>query len=422
MTWGMKLYRGLTGLAEPLAPLLLDLRARRGKEDFGRLNERLGRPILKRPSGPLIWLHGVSVGESMSLLPLVERLRAERRDVNLLVTSGTVTSAELLAKRLPAGVMHQFAPVDAPHAVRGFLDHWRPDAGVLVESELWPNLILGAQERGTKLALVSARITQKTAKNWSRTPKAARQVLDAFSLILAQDTESAERLESLGRAPDGRLNLKYAGDPLPFEVKALAAAKRAAGTRPVLLAASTHDGEEEMVLEAWQQLDTAQRGNPILVIVPRHRERGPAIAELSRTIGFATGRFGEGDRFSRNCDVYVADSLGELGLWFRLAHTAFIGGSLKPGIGGHNPLEAVQVGTPVISGTHVANWSAVYRDLAEAGLARMLDVPADLTAAWEASLDTADARDAVRKKATAIQKARALEVGDAVRRLADLLS
>jgi 3-deoxy-D-manno-octulosonic-acid transferase len=357
----------------------------------------------------------------MSLLPLVERLRAERRDVNLLVTSGTVTSAELLAKRLPAGVIHQFAPVDAPKAVKGFLDHWRPDVGVLVESELWPNLILGARERGVKLALVSARITEHTAKNWARTPKSAHELLDAFSLVLAQDADSAGRLESLGRPSDGRLNLKYAGDPLPFEVKALAAAKRAAGNRPVLLAASTHEGEEELVLEAWQQLDTDQRGSPMLVIVPRHRERGPAVAELSRTIGFSTGRFGEGDRLSRNCDVYVADSLGELGLWFRLAHAAFLGGSLLPGIGGHNPLEAVQVGTPVISGAHVANWAAVYRDLAEAGLARMLDAPADLTAAWEASLDAAEARDVVRRKAAAIQKARALEVEDAVRRIADLL-
>ncbi|MBX7249279.1 MAG: 3-deoxy-D-manno-octulosonic acid transferase [Caulobacteraceae bacterium] len=421
MSAALKFYRGLTGLAEPLAPLLLDMRARQGKEDFGRLNERLGRPAAPRPAGPLIWLHGVSVGESLSLLPLVERMRLERRDANLLVTSGTVTSAELLARRLPPSVIHQFAPVDAPRATRGFLDHWRPDVGVLVESELWPNLILGAAGRGVRMALVSARITERTARNWSRTPRSARRLLDAFSLILAQDADSAARLESLGRVPDGRLNLKYAGDPLPFDARALTAARKAAGGRPVLLAASTHDGEEEMVLEAYQRLDTDRRGSPLLVIVPRHRERGPAVAALSRAIGFSTGRFGEGDRLSAECDVYVADSLGELGLWFRLAHTAFLGGSLRPGIGGHNPLEAVQVGAPVISGAHVSNWTAVYADLAEAGLARMLEAPADLAGAWEASLDANTPREAIRKRADAIQKARSLEVEAAVSALTGLL-
>jgi len=420
-TLALKLYRALTGLAEPLAPLLLDRRAKRGKEDFGRLNERLGKPKLKRPSGPLFWLHGVSVGESMSLLPLVERLRSERKDAHVLVTSGTVTSAELLAKRLPGNVIHQFAPVDAPHAVAGFLDHWKPDVGVFVESELWPNLILGARDRGVKMVLASARITEHTAKNWARTPKSAHDLLAAFTLVLAQDAETEGRLESLGRASDGRLNLKYAGDPLPFDTNALAAAKKAAGRRPILLAASTHAGEEELVLEAYQRLDTDRRGNPLLVIVPRHRERGAAITEQSRAVGFATGRYGEGDGFSSECDVYVADSLGELGLWFRLAHNAFLGGSLLPNIGGHNPLEAVQVGTPVISGRHVANWAAVYRDLEDAGLAQMLAEPTALTAAWEHSLDTADTRAAIQKKAAAIQAQRAAEVEEAVHRIVALL-
>lgn len=421
MTLGLKIYRALTGLAEPLAPLLLDGRAKRGKEDFGRLNERLGKPTVRRPSGPLIWLHGVSVGESVSLLPLVERLRVQRKDVTLLVTSGTVTSAELLARRLPGSVIHQFAPVDAPHAVAGFLDHWRPDVGVLVESELWPNLILGARERGVKMVLASARITEHTAKNWARTPKSAAELLGAFSLVLAQDSDSQGRLESLGRGSEGRLNLKYAGEPLPYDTRALAAAKKAVASRPILLAASTHEGEDELVLDAYQALDTEGRGNPMLVIVPRHRERGAAIAELARSVGFTAGRFGEGDRLSANCDVYVADSLGELGLWFRLAHNAFLGGSLLKGIGGHNPLEAVQVGTPVISGSHVANWSAVYRDLEEAGLAHMLAEPAALTGAWEQALDAEDARETIKRKAAAIQKERAREVEDAVHRIVDLL-
>jgi 3-deoxy-D-manno-octulosonic-acid transferase len=417
----LSLYRAVTGLLEPLAPLLLDRRAKRGKEDFGRLNERLGRPAIARPPGPLVWLHGVSVGESLSLLPLVDGLRAARKDATVLVTSGTVTSAELLAKRLPGNVIHQFAPVDAPGAVGRFLNHWRPDVGVLVERELWPNLILAAHERGARMVLASARITAHTARNWARTPGGARELLGAFDVILPQDDESEGRIAGLGRPGDGRLNLKYAGEPLPFDAPALTALKRAAGERPVLLAASTHEGEDALVLEAFQALDADRRGDPMLVIVPRHRERGEAVAELSRLMGFETGRFGEDDAFGGGCDVYVADSLGDLGLWFRLSHSAFLGGSLLPGIGGHNPLEAVQVGAPAISGPHVANWAGVYRDLETEGLVRMLAAPGDLTAAWEVALDLAEPRKAIEKRAAAIQQHRRRELDDAIARIAAML-
>lgn len=422
MTLSLSLYRAATGLLEPFAGLLLNQRAKRGKEDFGRLNERLGHPRTPRPPGPLIWLHGVSVGETQSLLPLVEGLRAARRDAHILVSSGTVTSAELLARRLPGNVIHQFAPIDAPGAAAGFLDHWKPDVGVLVESELWPNLILGARQRGVKLVLASARITDRTARNWGRLPGAAGALLGGFDLVLPQDDDSEARLARLGRPGDGRLNLKYAGEPLPFDAKALAALKTAASGRPVLLAASTHEGEDALVLETFQALDADRRGDPLLVIVPRHRERGPAIADLSRALGFNTGRHGEGDAFSSKCDVYVADTLGELGQWFRLAHAAFLGGSLLPGIGGHNPLEAVQVGAPAISGKYVANWEGVYRDLEAAGLVQMLPASGDLTAAWEVALDTAEPREVIEKRAAAIQQRRRQELDDAVARIAGLLA
>ena len=210
----LKAYGAVTGWVEPLAPRLLTARARRGKEDVSRLNERLGRPSIPRPSGPLVWLHGVSVGESLSLLPVIERLRAERPDVAVLVTSGTVTSARILAERLPPGVIHQYAPVDGPLATARFLNHWRPSLGVLVESELWPNLIGAARERGVKLALISARITEKTAQGWGRMRGAARTLLSAFDLILPQDDASAARVEALGGKVQGRANLKLAGGPL----------------------------------------------------------------------------------------------------------------------------------------------------------------------------------------------------------------
>jgi 3-deoxy-D-manno-octulosonic-acid transferase len=194
MSLVLKAYSVVTGWLEPLAPRLLGARARRGKEDAARLNERLGRPSIPRPSGPLVWLHGVSVGESLSLLPVIARLRAERPETAILVTSGTVTSARILAERLPPDVIHQYAPVDGPLATARFLNHWRPSLGVLVESELWPNLIGAARARGVKLALISARITDKTAQGWGRMPGAAGALLSAFDLILPQDDASAARI------------------------------------------------------------------------------------------------------------------------------------------------------------------------------------------------------------------------------------
>ena len=183
MTLPLALYGLATGLAEPLAPFILKRRAKVGREDPLRLDERLGRTRSPRPPGPLVWLHGVSVGETVSLLPLVEGLRARRPDLGLLVTSGTRASAELLGRRLPAGVRHQYVPVDTPGAVRRFLNHWRPDLGVFAESELWPNLILTARRRGTRLVLASARITEGTARTWRRAPASARRLLSAFDLI-----------------------------------------------------------------------------------------------------------------------------------------------------------------------------------------------------------------------------------------------
>ena len=202
----LELYRLAMGAIAPLAPAVLGGRGRRGKEDAGRLGERLGRASAARPAGRLVWLHAVSVGESVSLLPLIERIRAERPGLAILVTTGTRTAAELLGQRLPAGAIHQYAPIDTPGAVGRFLDHWRPDAGLFVESELWPNLILAARERGVRLGLISARMTQASADGWRRAPAAARAVLGAFELVLPQDPDTETRLAGLGAHVGGRLN------------------------------------------------------------------------------------------------------------------------------------------------------------------------------------------------------------------------
>ncbi|HEY0436471.1 MAG TPA: glycosyltransferase N-terminal domain-containing protein, partial [Phenylobacterium sp.] len=214
-TLPLAFYAAATGLAEPLAPALLRRRARAGKEDAARIGERLGRANVPRPAGPLVWLHGVSVGESVSLLPLIAAIGAQRPDLAILVTSGTVTSAAVLAQRLPPGVIHQFAPVDSPAATARFLDHWKPGAALFVESELWPNLIVAASRRDVRLALLSARMTKASADGWGRVPGTARALLQAFDLVLPQDDATAERLTRLGAQLHGRLNLKLLGDAPP---------------------------------------------------------------------------------------------------------------------------------------------------------------------------------------------------------------
>jgi 3-deoxy-D-manno-octulosonic-acid transferase len=363
----LSLYRVATGLLEPLAPGLLRSRAARGKEDAARLGERLGRTSMSRPDGPMVWLHGVSVGESLSLLPLAEALRTRRPDLNLLVTSGTRTSADLLADRLPAGMIHQYVPVDGPAAVARFFDHWRPDLGILVESELWPNLIRMAHRRGVKLVLASARMTEASARGWSRAPGAARALLAAFDAILPQDGETAARLAGLGGRVGPDLNLKLVGGPLPHDEAELARLRAKVGDRKVILAASTHAGEEEIIAEAARNLPA------LLVVTPRHPDRGAAIAASLKAAGFAVARRGADEPLTPEVAIYLADTLGEMGLFYRLADVAVMGGSLVPGIGGHNPLEPARLGVPVVTGPQVFNAAAIYE--------AMFDRVAALTAA-----------------------------------------
>jgi 3-deoxy-D-manno-octulosonic-acid transferase len=372
----LRLYRMATGLMEPVAPLLLRARARRGKENPERVGERLGHASAARPDGPLVWLHGASVGETLSLLPLILRLRARRPDLTVLITSGTIASASLIAQRAPAGVIHQFAPVDAPAAARRFLDHWRPDLGVFAESEIWPNLILSAKARGAKLALISARLSDASLAGWSKRPAAARALFRSFDLVLSQTDQVAEGLRALGAKDHGRLNLKLAGAPLLVDGERLAELRAAAADRPVLLAASTHPGEDEIVLDAFQPI----AGYGLLVIAPRHIGRGPQIVEAARARGFdaalrSEAPFGE-------ARVYVADTLGELGLWFSLARAALVGGSLLAGPGGHNPVEPAQLGCPIVTGPHLDNWREIYAALIGAGAAVVASDALELTAAF----------------------------------------
>ncbi len=411
-------YRLLTRLLEPLAPRLLDARVKQGKEHPVRVDERLGIAGLPRPDGDLVWLHGVSVGETLSLLPVVERFRKTRPDLTLLVTSGTVTSADLLARRLPPGVIHQFAPVDGPAAVANFLDHWRPSLGVFVESELWPNLITTAHARGIKLALVSARITDKTAENWARAPGMARRILSAFDRVMPQDEASTARLQTLGARTDGLVNLKLSGGPLPHDTAAFSHLSAAIGDRPVIVAASTHPGEELAIVHALDHLSDRL----CLILVPRHPERGPEIATALTREGYRFVLRSRGGTLGPETDLYVADTLGELGLFLRLADVVIMGGSFAsslglPPVGGHNPLEPARLGKPSIAGPDAANWATVTAELRAAGGLSVVSGPADLPGFIAPLLADPDAARAMGERA----RRAAADAGSGLDRLWDAL-
>jgi 3-deoxy-D-manno-octulosonic-acid transferase len=358
---GLRLWRGFTAAASPFAALLLSRRALRGKEDHNRLAERLGASNIARPAGRLIWIHGASVGESLAALPLIERLQVQGN--NVLVTSGTVTSARIMRQRLPHGAIHQFVPLDIPRAVAGFLDHWKPDVALFVESDLWPNLILEAQARGVRLVLINARISERSAKGWGRAPRSARRLIGAFDAVLAQDEEIAERFRNLGaRNVQVVGSLKADAPPLPCDAHALEALKAQIGARPVLVAAQTHPGEDETVLPAHDIL-RAQFPALLTILVPRHPERGPQIAELCGLRKPA--RRAAGEQIGAETQVYIADTLGELGLFYRLAPFCFIGGTLVA-LGGHNPLEPAVLNCAILAGPYRASAANAYEAILKA--------------------------------------------------------
>jgi 3-deoxy-D-manno-octulosonic-acid transferase len=371
------LYRLGVALLEPFTPAILKGRAKRGKEDGVRLRERLGHASAARPQGPLVWIHAVSVGESLSVLPLIERLREQKPRTTVLVTSGTVTSASLLAQRLPTGSIHQYAPLDTPGASRRFLDYWRPDVAIFVESEFWPNLILGAKARGARLVLMSARVTEKTARGWRRARGMATLVLRAFDLILPQDRATQARLQPYG-VGGPLVNLKYVGEPLACDEAELARLRGEIGDRPVVLAASTHPGEEALIAVAFEAMPPLTPA-PLLILAPRHPERGAEVTALLRGHGRVVAQRAAGEPITAEAGAYVADTLGEMGLWFRLADVAVMGGSFLDGIGGHNPLEPARLGAPPLTGPFAFNFTDVYGEMLAEQAALLADRPEDLT-------------------------------------------
>ncbi len=368
---GLKIYRSVSRAAEPVANFALQRRLKAGKEDAGRIKERRGIASNPRPDGPLFWIHGASVGESLSIIPLVRRLRELRPDLQFMVTTGTITSAGLMAERLPEGAFHQYVPLDHPDFVRSFLDHWRPDAAIFVESEFWPNLILGARARMPFMALVNARISPRSFEDWRRQPNAIKFILSSFDAIFAQDYPNAERLMTLSGRPVEMLgNLKHAAAPLPANDDDIERLSQQIGYRSTWLAASTHPGEEEIALAAHKEL-RRRFDNILTIIAPRHPERGEEVEQLAREQGLITARRRLDEPITDETDLYIADTLGELGIFYRLSDIAFVGGSITPK-GGHNPLEPARLGAAILHGPHTFNFVETYHDMRKAGGAALV--------------------------------------------------
>ncbi len=338
------------------------------------------------------------------MLPLVETLTGREPGLSVLVTTGTVTSANLMAARLPAPAFHQFAPVDHPRFVTRFLDHWRPDMALFVESEFWPNLLTLTRARTPFMALVNGRVSPRSFETWKKRPRTIRYLLSQFDLLIAQDRQNAERLASLSdRRVESCGNLKNAAAPLPAGEAAFAALKRAVAGRPVLLAASTHPGEEETVIAAATLL-RADIPSLLVIVAPRHPARGAEIEGLAKAAGLATARRAVGEPLTAATAFYVADTLGELGLFYRIAGAAFVGGSLVDK-GGHNPLEPARLGPAILHGPHVFNFAETYAGMRGAGGAALVRNERDLAAAARRLLADETTRAAM--AAAAMQSAEA---------------
>ncbi|HVV94946.1 MAG TPA: 3-deoxy-D-manno-octulosonic acid transferase [Hyphomicrobiales bacterium] len=380
----------------PVAAGLLAWRTAKRREMPRRRGERRGQASWPRPAGELVWVHGASVGELVSLLPVTEAL--VERGFATLVTSGTVASAEIAAVRLPAAAIHQFAPLDVPRYLRRFLDHWRPALAVFAESELWPATIAATARRGIPLILANARMSDRSFRRWRRAMPMARAVLGRIELCLAQSAEDGQRLAALG-APRVETvgNLKLDVPPPPAPAEAVVRLSRAFLHRRVLVAASTHPGEEAMLAEAHAAARAALPGL-LTVIVPRHPERGAEVAAIAARAGLAAERRTETAIPAADTEIYVADTIGELGLFYRTADLAFLGGSLVPH-GGQNPIEPAKLGAAILHGPHVGNFAAIYAALDEAGAAHPVASVDDLAAAIVRLGRDAAARHAMRDAA-----------------------
>jgi len=365
----ISVYRALLRHSTPLLEAYLRRRMGRGKEDQARFHERRGRPSRARENKPLVWFHAASVGESQSLLVLIRRLLADDPDIQVMVTTGTVTSARLLAERLPPRAFHQYMPVDHPEWTESFLKHWRPGLAIWAESEFWPNMLTGIRKHGIPAVLLNARMSETTFRRWHVAKGMIRAMLGSFQLCLGQNQAEVDRLLKLGAvAAKVSGNLKYAAAPLLCDPDKLAALQGAIAGRPHLLWAATHPGEEAIACRIHKGLqDLIPR--LLTVIVPRHPERGGEIAGLADGAGLKNSLRSRGALPGSGDALYIADTLGETGLFYRLSPVCIMGGSFVP-VGGHNPIEPAQLGCQIFYGPHMFNFISICDDFESRGAAR----------------------------------------------------
>lgn len=354
----LSLYRATAWLATPLLQRHMMRRAQRGREDPARLTERFGHAGRRREPGPLVWLHASSVGESLSVLSLIDAIMTRWPNLQLLLTTGTLSSAQLMAKRLPERVIHQFVPIDLPAAVERFYDHWRPDLGLLVESELWPNLIDLAKQREIPLVLVNARISERSFQAWRRSGPIIDHLLGGFDEILAQSPDDEARFTALGaKQVSTPGNLKFAAAPMLANEDRLDDLQARLANHIVWLAASTHTKETVGIIEAHLRI-RRRHSHALTIIAPRHPQRSGKVLEAVQAAGLSAARQSDGAPIDPSKDFYIADRLGELGLWYRLADVVFVGGSLIPK-GGHNPIEPARLGCAILYGPHSSNFQKI---------------------------------------------------------------
>lgn len=389
MSLGRTLYRTVTRVAQPFLGALISHRVRKGKEDGERTAERFAKGPPALPDTDLVWMHGASIGETKLLLAIAEELKARRPSLRFIITSQTRTSAELIAKSiedsasLSDSAVHQFAPIDTPAIAKRFVEHWSPSLAVFAEGEIWPNLILEASAKGVPLALINARMTDKSVSGWEKWPHFAQSIFASFDAILAADSQTAEALEKMaGQSVTMPGNLKVSLPPQSYkQADAGFIKENFIGGRPALAAISTHTGEEAFVLDALTTMDPA----PALILVPRHPERATEIAELlrARHISFSQRSFGETPTPSDQ--VLLADTLGEVGLITAVADTVYLGGGHAKGVGGHNPIEILQAGKPVLTGPDLFNFEDLISGLKGKGGLQIVETPQDLAAAFPAN-------------------------------------
>ncbi|MEM9573480.1 MAG: glycosyltransferase N-terminal domain-containing protein [Pseudomonadota bacterium] len=366
MPLGLFLYKSMTTLIAPFLGALFRRRAKSGKEDAARINERFAQQLPDRAPGQLLWMHAASVGESQLLLELARRIFLDDGHTGgILFTCQTQTAANLISKTIrddeafrDKTCVQQMAPVDTSRIMRRFLDHWSPAMAIMAEGEIWPNALLELHARNIPTALLNARMTEKTIRGWLRWPKTARQIFSTLNVIVAADVQTQTGLSELsGKDVTCPGNLKSALPAPSVDEAELSRLEQAIGTRPVLLAASTHPSEEALVVDAWMQMQP----KPFLIIAPRHPERGDDVDTLLSMSNAAVSRRSEDDPLDETTEILLADTIGEMGLWYRVADTVYLGGGHAPGVGGHNPIEALQLDKPVLSGPSIFN----FRDLSE---------------------------------------------------------